>query len=242
MTLAEIEAEVKLLKRALDERISEDIKYRRMIEDLTNNLTFENMPTVKKEVNGGIERVSQISADVDGISRNVSRISEKVDSQGAELALVVERENGDTSVNAASIISAINNSGSSIKMSADKISFEGSDIRIDTDKLSVNAEGRVEFSSPVVATDLYSTSGYFNGRVDLGSSGGLSGYAFLHANEFDGLELHGEGGIVLSTEADYGDPSGDVEIYADAVRLNGNRVLTDSDSDIAYLGMLLGIY
>lgn len=242
MTFEEMESEIIKLKGMLDERISEDVKYRRMLEDLVNNLTFDNMPSIKKTLKGSIEKISRISGDIDGIYQGISSVEQRVNEHGAELSLVVAETEGQKTVNAASIIAAINDSASSIKLSADKIGFEGSDISIDTKMLKVNSEGHVEFSSSVIADDYYGMSGFFNSRVDLGSSGGVPGYAYIHANEYDGIEIHGAGGVVLSTEAEGKGVSGDVEIYADSIRLNGNRVLTDSDADIAYLRMILGNY
>lgn len=242
MTFEEMESEIIKLKGMLDERISEDVKYRRMLEDLVNNLTFDNMPAVKKTLKGSIEKISRISGDLDGIYQGISSIEQRVNEQGAELSLVVSETEGEKTINTASIIAAINDSASNIKLSADKIEFEGADISIDTRMLKVNAEGRVEFSSPVIADNYYGMSGYFNSRVDLGSSNGNAGYAYMHANEYDGIEIHGAGGVVLSTEADNKGISGDVDVFADSIRLNGNRVLTDSDADIAYLRMVLGNY
>ncbi len=241
MTFTELEAEVRKLKGKVEERISEDIKYRRMLDDLISNLTFDNMPSIKKELKGGIEKISHISGDIDGIYEGISSVEQRVDEQGAEIALVVSKKNGVNTVNTASIVSAINKSGSSIKMSADKISFDGSSVTFDTDTLKVNSEGCVEFYSPVRASSLYAGDGYFDGRVDFGSAEGLRGYAYINGNESNGIEIVGDGGIVLSTDAESGNGAGNVDIYADNMSFNGCKVLTDSDEDIAYLRVLLGL-
>ncbi len=242
MTFEEMEKEILRLRSLIDGRVSEDIKYRRLLEDIINNLTLENMPSVKKALNGSIEKISQISGDIEGIFAGISSIEQRVNEQGAEISLVVSETEGEKTVNAAGIIAAINNSGSSIKMSADKISFEGSDISIDTDMLTVNSEGRVDFNSPISASAVYASDGYFNGRVDMGDSRGQSGYAYINGNEMDGIEIHGAGGVVLTTEADGKGADGDIEVYADSMRINGYRVLTDSDADLAYIRMMLGNY
>jgi len=241
VTYKEMEDEIAMLRRKLDERIAEDIKYRRMLEDMMYNLSFDNMPTVERQAQQTASAVSKIEGEIEGISRGVSTISQTVDKQGASIALVVENRDGDSVINAASIVSAINDSGSSIKMSADKIGFEGSSITFDTDVLNVNAKGRVEFKAPLTAPDIYATGGYFDGRVDLGSADGESGYAYLNCGESNALELYGDGGIILSTYSDSGDDSGDVDIYADNLRINGQRVLTTSQADMDLLRYELGI-
>ena len=241
MTYKEMEEEIVHLRRMLDERIAEDIKYRRALEDMMYNLSFDNMPTVEREAKQTASAVSKIEGEISGISQGVSTISQTVDKQGAKIALVVENRDGENVINSASIISAINDSESSIKMSADKIEFEGTSITFDTDVLNVNAKGRVAFKAPLTTPDIYSTCGYFNGRVDLGSSEGLTGYVYLNCGERNALELYGEGGIILSTYTDSGDDSGDVDVYADNLRVNGQRVLTRSPADIAYLRDQLGL-
>ncbi len=242
MTLTEIETELKKVKEMLSEQISENIKYRRMAEDLMHNLTFENMPSVKRELDGSIKKISSISADMDGIAQGVSTLEQRVDEQGACISLVVSEEDGENTINTASIVSAINNSQSSIKMSADKIEFEGSNVSFDTDTLKINSDGCVGFSSPVSTPELYADSGNFNGRLDLGSSEGLRGYVYMNAGESDTLELYGDGGIVLSTESESGSADGSIDMYALGLNFNGSRVLTDSYEDIEYLRTALGLY
>lgn len=241
MTYKEMEEEILRLRSMLDERIAEDIKYRRSLEDMMYNLSFDNMPTVEQEAKQTAFAVSGIEGKINGVERGVSTISQAVDDQGAKIALVVESRDGKNVINTASIVSAINDSESSIKMSADKIEFEGTSITFDTDALNVNAKGRVAFKAPITAPDIYTTCGYFNGRVDLGSSEGLVGYTYLNCGESNALELCGDGGVVISTYAESGDESGDVDIYADNLKMNGHKVLTRSAADIAYLRDQLGL-
>ncbi|MEE1356583.1 MAG: hypothetical protein UHG68_03350, partial [Clostridia bacterium] len=74
VTFKEIEAEVIRLGKLLDDRIAEDIKYRRMIEDLMYNLSFENMPSVQEETQKTASAVSAIVGTIDGVSAGISSI------------------------------------------------------------------------------------------------------------------------------------------------------------------------
>ncbi|MEE1356829.1 MAG: hypothetical protein UHG68_04605, partial [Clostridia bacterium] len=160
----------------------------------------------------------------------------------AKIALVVGKgDSGEDVINTASIVSAINSSGSSIKMSADKIQFEGSDVTFDTNVLRVDADGCVSFSAPLSAPTVYASNGNFNGRVDLGSTEGLTGYVYLNSGESNQLEIVGDGGVYISTESESGDSSGYVEIYGDGLYFNSNEVLTKSAGDIQYLKAKLGL-
>ena len=242
VTFKEIEAEVIRLGKLLDDRIAEDIKYRRMIEDLMYNLSFENMPSVQEETQKTASAVSAIVGTIDGVSAGISSIEQTVDAQGAKIALVVGKgDSGEDVINTASIVSAINSSGSSIKMSADKIQFEGSDVTFDTNVLRVDADGCVSFSAPLSAPTVYASNGNFNGRVDLGSTEGLTGYVYLNSGESNQLEIVGDGGVDISTESESGDSSGYVEIYGDGLYFNSNEVLTKSAGDIQYLKAKLGL-
>ena len=242
MTFEELEAEVVRLAALVDKNSEEEIKYRRSYEDMMYNLSYENMPAVKKQAQKTATELSAVSDAVDGMTESISKIEQTVDEQGAEIALIVIKGSEGSSINAASIITAINKAGSSIKLSADKIQFEGSDITFDTKMLKVNSgNGCVEFVSPLSTEELYATRGYFQGKVDLGSFDGLTGYAYINCGELNELELFGDGGIVLSTNSENGDPSGNVEVYADSINLNGNAVLTRSNADIAYLKSKLGL-
>ena len=63
----------------------------------------------------------------------------------------------------------------------------------------------------------------------------------MNCGESNALELYGDGGIILSTCSESGDDSGDVDIYADNLRLNGQRVLTSSQEDMDFIRYELGI-
>lgn len=258
MTFEEMQSTVLELKRKIDIQIDEDIKYRRMLEDMLANLTLENMPEVSKtisDVNDGVfvieekicdteNEVARLKQSVGTVENGMSIIDQKVDGQGAMLSLVVSKgEDGSDSVNCASIIGAINSSGSSLKLSADKIQFEGSNITIDTGVLKVNSDGCVNFSSPVKTKALHTSEVTVSGRVDFGNDNGLSGYVYINSGEGDTLELTGEGGVIINTMSENGDGNADSNVYIFAPNLyvNGSRVMTFSSSDIALLKTLLAM-
>jgi len=57
---------------------------------------------------------------------SISEISQEVDSQSSKISLVVSTSGSTNTVNTASIVAAVNNAGSSIKINADKIDISGS--------------------------------------------------------------------------------------------------------------------
>ena len=240
MTMKEMEFELENLKAMIRQKNDEDVKYRRAVEDILYNLSFLNMPEVESESQKTNSRITSVAANIDNITEGVSKIEQTVDEQGASISLVVKKSNGVSQINTAGIVSAINNSGSSIKLSADKIEFDGSSVTFDTDALKVNSSGRVSFSSALSTPEVHADIGYFQGRVDLGSDMGNPGYSYLNCGENNTLELFGDGGVVITTDSESGTSGGDVCVFSDTIRHNGYRVLTRSPEDIEYLRSELG--
>ncbi len=241
MSFEEMERELLRLKALIEDNADEQIKQRRSYEDILQNLSYENMPSVKQDRETTVKKVSRLSSTVDGVAEHINKIEQSVDEQGSRISLIVVKLNGKDVIDAASIIGAINEEGSSIKLNADKISFEGSDISFDTSVLNINSDGCVQFDSPISTTSLYADNANFQGRVDMGSDDGRSGFIYLNCAENNTLELCGDGGIILCTDTEGGGPGGSVSVVADGLYVNGRAALTRSEEDIAYLRRALGL-
>lgn len=73
-----------------------------------------------------VQSLASWTKDADGNQYNLATIKQTADRAGASIAQVVEAVGEDGNVNAASIVTAVNNSESSVVIDADKIEFEGS--------------------------------------------------------------------------------------------------------------------
>ena len=60
-----------------------------------------------------------------GLDGSLSTIEQKADDNGASLSLLVSDKDGEKSINAASIVMAVNDEGPSVTIDADKINFQG---------------------------------------------------------------------------------------------------------------------
>ena len=100
-----------------------------------NNLTYvvnqniESFTKFTQEVTNKYAKIESLAtySFKDGNNRvqTLSQLSMQADKNGAMIGLVVKEEYGRNVVNAASIVAAVNKSGSSIKIKADKIDLEG---------------------------------------------------------------------------------------------------------------------
>ena len=83
-------------------------------------------------------RIDGADGDIAQLSLDVAALEQTVSDQGARIALVADADG----VNAASIVAAINNGGSSVTLSADKIDLNG--ITTVADTLHIGSENSLE--------------------------------------------------------------------------------------------------
>ena len=68
---------------------------------------------------------SSAEEDIDGLISSVAVIEQTADDNGASISQIVQAVGADGRVTAASIVTAVNKSGSSVKISADKVDIDG---------------------------------------------------------------------------------------------------------------------
>jgi hypothetical protein len=96
-----------------------------------------------------------------GLEGTMATIQEKADDDGASIAQVVRAVGENGQVNAASIVTAINNSGSSVVIGADHVNIEGKTINLRSGKFSIDSD-YFDVTSQGVVTATRGTIGGWN--------------------------------------------------------------------------------
>lgn len=110
---------------------------------------------------------SRIQINADGITAESTRattaenaLSGRIDVNAGKIGLVVSETSGGNVINAASIVLAINNAGSSVSISADHVNITGSNMKIGS-VITADGTGAVVNASIVTATTMGATTGEF---------------------------------------------------------------------------------
>lgn len=189
-----------------------------------------------------------LTASVDGLTTNLGTLSSQVNIQAGTISSIVANVGANGTVTAASIVQTINNSGSSVMISADKIYMTGSTTFL-TAK-DVGANGSTTINGSLITTgqldaDLiaggtimgvnlisagsvdYEDRRYSGEVVDI--SAGAINFGYKRSASSSSYTLYG------SIYADYSD--GRFYIYGDeALKLeSGNGISLDASDDIIYL-------
>ena len=91
-----------------------------------------------------IQDVVSWKTDVANDVSQIATIKQTADDAGASVALVVSEKDGEKVVNAASIVTAINNDGSSVGIDADVINFTAEDYQVIADNIDLNGYVTIE--------------------------------------------------------------------------------------------------
>ena len=295
---AELRKEIAKLKKENLETKDELIKLRRTYEDQIDNLTLDNMPSVREValktedgVAGVIVRLDNTNAQVQLIAErqteqdkniasiegkadeakaevnvvakaqaeqaeSIASISQQADALGAEVIIAAERasaaENAASAAedaassasenvsNGAYIIARINEDGSMIKISADKLELsgyatfaglntpgksviDGANLKTGTvvaDRIALNANGQIDFSNL--------------GTLSFSDASGASGEMRLFENEYGKgeISLNADGTVAVSGGGaslaliDSGGARTEASVYADIFRMNGMQGIT----------------
>lgn len=86
---------------------------------------FANLGARITDTVAEVQSITAWTKDANGNQYNLATIKQTADDAGADIALVVQEKDGEKVVNAASIVSAVNQSGSSVVINADHIKFDG---------------------------------------------------------------------------------------------------------------------
>ena len=107
-----------------------------------------------------------ITAEVTNREKLQKTMTSKITQQADKISLVVEEKDGDNVIKAASIVTAINADGSSIKLDADRIHLEGyvtaHDLEVVNGRVSNLISGQAAFTK-VVTAQLNATSFHYSG-------------------------------------------------------------------------------
>ncbi|MBQ1212888.1 MAG: hypothetical protein IIX69_05660, partial [Clostridia bacterium] len=252
------------IQRSIEELYDNQVRQRRMLSDLLYNLDWDNMPAVKemieryKSENGEAIASIRMSADENyaaieslaavqteqGIS--LAAITQTATELGAEVVIAAEaasEANGKVS-NGAYIIARVNEDGSGVKISADKVAIEGF---VTFESLQAPGETTINganIETGTLAADKIAVGP--NGQIDFGRLGslefltpdGASGEIRLNENEYGRGEISVRADMYVGISAGSANfilnelPNGDTEarIYAGELVINGNRGLTGTYS------------
>ncbi|MBQ5649230.1 MAG: hypothetical protein IIV03_03725, partial [Clostridia bacterium] len=179
------------IQRSIEELYDNQVRQRRMLSDLLYNLDWDNMPAVKemieryKSENGEAIASIRMSADENyaaieslaavqteqGIS--LAAITQTATELGAEVVIAAEaasEANGKVS-NGAYIIARVNEDGSGVKISADKVAIEGF---VTFESLQAPGETTINganIETGTLAADKIAVGP--NGQIDFGRLGSL---------------------------------------------------------------------
>ena len=144
-----------------------------------------------------------LTASVDGLTTNLGTLSSQVNIQAGTISSIVANVGANGTVTAASIVQTINNSGSSVMISADKIYMTGSTTFLTAD--DVGANGSTTINGSLITTGSINadriSGGTINGKkievinLDAGSitTGDLVGINLYASNGDDYSQMTSSG-------------------------------------------------
>lgn len=77
------------------------------------------------DTESGVQSLAAWTKDENGKQYNLATIKQTADEAGADIALVVQEKNGEKVIDAASIVAAVNEAGSSVVIEADHVNLKG---------------------------------------------------------------------------------------------------------------------
>lgn len=159
-----------------------------------------NVSTLTQTVNGFGTRVSNAEGKVSALTQTVNGFSSRISTAEGAISTIEQSIDGidlvvsDGKVNAAKIAAAINNAGSNVSISADKIKMTGTTTFLSS---SENAEGELEINGNSLGITL---DGYYdNGSNTLESDNGVNFYYDVYG---DGDTLRRMGRIYARVDGD----------------------------------------
>jgi hypothetical protein len=156
-----------------------------------------------------------IDDDVEGLVTAVAVIEELADANGASISQIVEAVGADGNVTAASIVTAVNASGSSVRIKADKIEMTGTATFLSSSK---NSDGELEIDGNSLGIFIDGTLD--NGRRDLESTNGIN---FYYDWSGDGKNVYKMGRMHTRIEGETDDVSSRYALCIDTMPfLNSN--------------------
>lgn len=164
---------------------------------------------------------STADSSISSLSGSLASISQKANENGASISQIVEAVGEDGEVSAASIVAAVNASGSSVRIKADKIEMTGTTTFVSS---SENSDGELEIDGNSLGIFIDGTRD--NGSRDLESTNGIN---FYYDWWGDGKNVYKMGRMYTRIEGETDDVSSRYALCIDTMPFensNGDAVET----------------